>query len=196
MVAVESQASTSIIVEPVDPVEMKKIIDELGVLLLSGQDGPWPDSPAVRLASIQDERVIPWFAKAFATRDYGMKFAALNALAKFNQVEAFNVLKAGMDTKGGDVGNATTLELANQSADNIRHGAAIALSRSPYPGAMAFLISRRNDPYWVVRNTIVIVLGEMPRTEALPILEEMSRDQDSRVSNGAKHVLGLLTAKK
>lgn len=195
MIEVIAQASTSIQVEPPDSDEMGKIIDALGSSLLSDHNSEVSESASRRLASIQDERVIPWFARAFATRDYGSKFAALNALAKFNHVEAFNILKAGMDTRGEDIGSATTPELANQLAGNIRHGAAAALSQSPYPGAKAFLVSRRKDPSMAVRTTILHVLGKMSRDEALPILQEMSQDQDSRVSNEAKRYIALLAAK-
>lgn len=195
MIVTEVEVGTSIRIAPQDPDKMGKIIDALGTSMISDRDSEVSESATRRLAAIQDERVIPWFARAFASRDYGPKFSALSALAKFNHVEAFNILKAGMDTKGGDMDGATTPEVANQLADNIRHAAAVGLSRSPLPGAKAFLISRRKDTSMGVRITILHLLGQMPRDEALPILEEMSQDQDTRVSNEAKRYIALLTAK-
>ncbi len=180
---------TSVEVLPLDPAAMGAIIDALGSAVLGGRDERWPDSATNRLASIQDERVIPWFAKVFATRDYGRKFAPLAALAKFNHIDAFAVLKAGMEAKGADFENASDRD---QLASNIRHEAAVALSRSPYPAAKAFLLSRRHDSYYGVRLSILHVLGRMPAAEARPILEEMAHDTDARVSNEANRYLGLL----
>jgi hypothetical protein len=196
MIVTEVEAVTSIQIGSQDPDEMGKIIDSLGTSMISDRNSEVSESATRRLAAIQDERVIPWFARAFGLREYGLKFSALSVLAKFNQVEAFNVLKAGMDTKGVDLDGATNPELANQLADNIRHAAAVGLSRSPYPGAKAFLISQRKDTSMGVRITILHILGQMPREEALPILEEMSQDQDTRVGNEAKRYIALLTAKK
>lgn len=196
MIVTEVEVGTSIRIEPQDPDAMGKIIDALGTAMISDRDSEVAESATRRLAAIQDERVIPWFARAFASRDYGLKFAALSALATFNHADAFEVLKMGMEVKGPDLDRVTTPEGAKQLAANLRHGAAAALSRSPDPGAKAFLISRRSDSAMGVRITILHILGKMPPEEALPILQEMSQDPDWRVNKEAKRYIGLLTPKK
>jgi len=192
-VAVEVAATFAVV--PVDQAKLGELINAIGATLVAGRDDTWPDSPAMRLAAINDERVIPWYAKAFATRSYEKKFAALTGLAKFNHADAFSVLQQGMEAKAADFGDAAGPALLEGSANNIRGAAASALSQSPYPGARTFLLSRRDDAYVGVRFTILHVLGKMPSAEALPILEEMAQDKDWRVSQEAKRYIGLLRAK-
>src|SRR5690606_33185903 len=90
-----------------------------------------------------------------------------------------------------DVKN-TTKELANQSAANLRHSVAVALSKSPHPEAIPYLLSKRNDTSEGVRITIVHVLGNLKEEEAVPILTEMTLDKSEMVSKEAKRHLNRL----
>ena len=98
-----------------------------------------------------------------------------------------------METKGEDIGNTTDEEVANQLAENIRHAAAAALAKSPHPEAIPFLLSRRNETSEGVRITVIHVLGKMKPEEAIPILQEMVRDRNERVSKEAQRYLDLFS---
>ena len=192
---VPAQVSAKIEIVPQDKEKMGKIISALGEAMLGG-DTDKAESAAFRLSYIEDERVIPYFVKALEKRNYSQKFTALMALAKFNNDAAFQALKKGMDTQGKDMANTPNTEVANQLADNIRDAAAAALSRSPHPDAIPFLLTRRHDTAEGVRLTILHVLGKMKPAEAIPILQEMAGDKSQRVSDEAKRYLKLLSDPK
>lgn len=187
---IKSQASARVTVIPQDKKKMGELITDLGNRIYA-ESGVGSDSAIQLLSSIDDDRTIPYFAKALSTNNYGLRHQALSALAKFNNESAFQALKKGVMTKGEEIGNTSTLELANQLADNLRLAAANALSKSPYPEAIPFLLSRRNDSYYGVRVTILHVLGKMDPKEAIPLLKEMSHDPNKIVSDEAKRYLKL-----
>jgi hypothetical protein len=190
----QAQASATVEIVSQDREKMGEVIQDLGTTMLGGNYDK-AESAAYSLSYIQDERVIPYFIKALATNNYSLKFSALGALAKFNDEAAFQALKRGLETKGEDIGDTTTKEVANQLADNIRLTAAAALSRSPHPGAIPFLLSKRDDPLEGVRITILHVLGKMRPEEAIPVLQEMTQDKDKRVSDEAIRYLNLFSSK-
>ncbi len=189
---VPAQAEATIEVVPSDRARMGEVIEDLGTTMLTAR---WDKAEAAAdtLSYIQDERVIPYFGRALETNDYELKFKALGALAKFNDDGAFQTIKKGMETKGEDIGNTTNEKVANQLAENIRNAAAAALAKSPHPAAIPFLLSRRNDPSEGVRITVLHVLGKMKPEDAIPILQEMVRDRNERVSKEAKRYLDLLS---
>src|ERR1700738_4063540 len=187
----KAQARLEVI--PRDDNKMGEVIDSLGTALLE-QRYVEANGPAKSLGYIDDERAIPYWVKALRTNEYSMKFAALRALGQFNNDTAFEALKEGMATKGEDMGGAATKEGADQMAVNIRDAAAGSLSQSKHLGAISFLLSRRADKSEGVRLTILHTLGKMKPDEALPILREMTRDENPRVSNEAKRYVQLLEA--
>lgn len=192
---VQAQASTRIEIVPQDREKMGQLITALGDTML-GMQSDTAEPAALMLSYIQDERVVPCFVRALKTRSYEKKFTALRALARFRNEAAFQALKKGMETKAEDIGSATTWKVATQLAKNIRHTAAAALARCPHPGAIPFMLSKRNDPSEAVRITILHVLGKMKPEDAIPILQEMSHDNSKRVSEEAKRYLRLLSSKK
>ena len=139
------------------------------------------EEAAEALEYIQDERVIPYFIRASETNRYGLKFSALSALSKFDSESAFKALQNGLETEGED--------------NNIYHVAAGALARSPHPGAIPYLLSKRRHPYDGVRLTILHVVGKMNPEEAIPILMDMVHDESEIVSTEAKRYLELLSKK-
>jgi len=192
---VQVQAGAEIKVLPQDRKEMGRIIAQLGDTML----GKRPDEaePAARsLSYIHDERVIPYFVKAFETNEYNKKSTAIQALSKFNNEQAFQAIKKALDTKGADIGNATTAEVADQSARNIRHTAAAALARSPHPQSLPLLLSLRNNPSEAIRITVLHAVGKMKPEQAIPILQEMTQDESQLVSDEAKRYLGLHSSQK
>ena len=120
----------------------------------------------------------------------------MDALAKFKHDDALRGIKAGLVTQAADMrAHATTDALAGQLADNIRHSAAVALSRSPHPEAMKLLLSLWQDPYYAVRIDVLHALGKMKSAEALELLRKMSTDSNETVRNEALRYLKLRTEK-
>ncbi len=125
---------------PSDQKRLGELIEALGDRML-GRNSDTSDEATRSLGWIEDERTIPFFNKAVATDDYSLRFAALDALAKFRGSPCGGSRRA-WPTQASDMrAHATTDVLAGQLADNIRHSAAVALSRSPHPEAMKLLLS-------------------------------------------------------
>jgi hypothetical protein len=177
---VQTEASTKLRVVPLDEAKMGYIINHLGSAMFSEYSYESEEATDA-LDHIQDERVIPYFVRASETNYYGLKFSALHALSKFDSESAFMALQHGLETEGED--------------NNIYLAAAGALARSPHPGAIPYLLSKRQHPYEGVRMTILHVVGKMKPEEAIPILQEMAHDESERVSTEAKRYLELLSKK-
>ena len=192
---VESEARTPISVTLPDTEQMGRLIEDLGAKLLSKGNRHEAHGPVEVLGAIRDERVIPHWIKALQSDSYEMKFAALLALSGFNTDLALEGLKQGMKTTGKNIGRTATADLAEQSADSIRHSAAIGLSRSPHPDALPLLLTHRRDTSYAVRLDVVHALGnKMKAAEAAPLLEEMSNDANPMVSGEAKRYLQRMEA--
>jgi hypothetical protein len=191
--AVEVQAKFRVV--PQDHQKMEVLIDRLGSTML-GKNSEVSDEATRSLSNIEDDRVIPFFNKAMETKNYSLKFAALDALAKFKSDEALAGLKKGMTTQAADISNTTTEALAAQLASNIRHAAGCALSQSPHPDAKKLLLSMWEDPYNGVRIDVLHALGKMETPESLEMLQKMSHDHDKIVSDEALRYLKARTEKK
>jgi len=188
---VEVQAKLRVV--PQDHQKMGVLIDRLGSALFA-KNGIVSEEASRSLSYIEDDRVIPFFNKAMETKDYELKFAASNALAKFNSDAALAGLKKGMTTQAADfdfgAGPAPAL------ASNIRIGAAQALSRSPHPDAKRLLLSFWEDPDKGVRQEVVQALGKMNSPESLEMLTKMSHDPDKIAREEASRYLKARTGKK
>ncbi len=185
------EVNTPLKVVPTDKKRMGKLIKVLGDRMFDKNSDA--SGEATRsLAWIEDERVIPIFNKAMATADYSLRFAALNALAKFNSDDALQGIKVGLATQASDMrAGATTDAVAGQLADSIRHSAALALSRSQHPQATKLLLSLWQDPYYAVRIDVLPALGKMDSAESLELLRKMSTDANETVRNEAQRYLKL-----
>ena len=177
---VKTEASTKFRVVPLDEVKMGDIINRLGSAMFSKYTNE-SEEASDALDYIQDERVIPFFIRASETNRYVLKFSALSALSKFDSESAFMALQKGLETEG--------------EHNNIYHVAAGALARSPHPGAIPYLLSKRQHPYDGVRLTILHVVGKMKPDEAIPILMDMVHDESERIRAESKRYLELLSKK-
>jgi hypothetical protein len=192
---IQVEVATPLKVVPTDPKRMGDLIETLGKRMLNPKAGA-SDEASRSLAWIQDERVIPFFNQAVATDDYNLKFTALEALAKFKSDEALRGIKAGLATQASDLrAHATTDALAGQLADNIRHSAAVALSRSPNPEAAKLLLTLWQDPYYAVRLDVLHALGKMDSADSLELLRKMTSDNNAIVRNEALRYLKRGTEK-
>src|SRR5258708_24805782 len=188
------EVSARIRVTPQDKEKMGEIIDNLGAAMLDkDKNNPSPQDTIQSLSYITDERVIPYFVKA-CDGNANRKITAIRALAKFNNETAFRVLKEAMETKSEQITDAGSKGFEADLANNIRLDAAGALADSPHPGAIPFLLAHRNDEYYAVRLAILHVLGKMKPGDALPLLREMTHDDNKMVSDEAKRYLQLLCA--
>ncbi len=189
------EVKTPLKVVPTDQKRMGELIEALGDRML-GRNSDMSDEATRSLGWIEDERVIPFFNKAVATDNYSLRFAALDALAKFKSDDALRGIKAGLATQASDMrAHATTNALAGQLADNIRHSAAVALSRSPHPDATKLLLSLWQDPYYAVRIDVLHALGKVDSAESLELLRKMSTDANEVLRNEALRYLKLRTEK-
>lgn len=189
-VDVEVQATLRVVTQ--DYQKMGVFIDRLGTAML-GKNSDASEEATRSLSYIEDDRAIPFFNRAIETKDYDLKFTALRALAKFNSDDAIAGLKTGMTTQAADIGNTTTESVAAQSAANIRHADACALSQSPHPDAKNLLLSMWEDPYYGVRVTVLHALGKMDTPESLDMLKKMTNDTNTMVRDEALRYLTLRT---
>ncbi|MDE0297779.1 MAG: HEAT repeat domain-containing protein [Candidatus Poribacteria bacterium] len=177
---VKTEATTKFRIVPLDEAKMGDIINRLGSAMFSKYTNE-SEEASDALDYIKDERVIPYLIRASETNRYVLKFSALSALSKFDSESAFKALQKGLEKEGED--------------NNIYHVAAGALARSPHPGAVPYLLSKRQHPYEGVRLTILHAVGKMKPNEAIPILREMIHDEYAIIRTEAKRYLKLISKK-
>lgn len=181
--------------DPLDAADLEARIRELGGRMLSNNSQESED--AVRaLSLIDDLRVIPWYRKAMETDSYSLKFAAIDRLARVNSDDALAGLRFAAATRGGDIGNRSSIELGEQLANNIRTSAAQALARSPHPDAKKALLSMWQDPYHGVRISVLHELGKMDTPDSQELLRKLAGDRDPTVAQEAQRYLQLRTERK
>lgn len=173
--------------DPVPPEELGRLIESLGTAMLS--EDSKSNAARQELSLIDDPRVIPWYIKAVRTPRYDLKFAALDRLSRFESDEALEGLRIGMATQSKDIGNCSSEEVAKSAAANIRHSAAIALSRSPHPQSKSLLFSMADDPSYAVRITVLHTASQTNTESAREQVKRMTGDSDSRVRDEARRLL-------
>lgn len=194
---IQARATAEIEVVPLNNKQMGALIDQLAKEMLNAKDDP-AAAAAKKLQNIQDERVIPHFIKVLKNHNYYyIKSISLRALSKFDNDDAFEALKYGLTVTGKDfIARATTMEVADSVAKNIKITAIHAISNSPHPEAINFLLSKRNDEMFEIRLTVVHALGRMRADRAVPILEEMQDDSNETIRNEVKRYLENFTSEE
>jgi hypothetical protein len=186
---VDVSAQTLLTVTASDPARLGNLIDDLGRKILSEQDQVATDARKA-LASIHDERVLPWLLKSLELKTYGAKFYALTSLANYEAPAAVEGLKAALNLKGADLPTCcTTAQLAESSAKNLRVAAGHSLARNKNPDARKFLLEQRRASDDEVRLTVVHMLGREKSEESTSILEEMAADRSQLVRGEAERYL-------
>ena len=186
-----TDARTILEVQPPDHERMERLVQELGETMLRAEGNKPGDEAVVSLAWIDDSRVVPYFRRALDIRVYALKFVAVHAVAKFATDEALEVLKTAMRTTVSDFDYASGEQQPGLAA-NIRTAAARALTRCRHPRAREELIAQRHNEMEGVRIAVVHAVARMPPAEAVPLLQEMTRDQSEHVSGEAKRYLAVL----
>lgn len=181
---IPSLAHCSIEIVPHNAQKMGAVIDNIGNAFLARN---WEAQIAIR--HIDDERVLKYLFRALDIKAYDMKYAALASLAKFRTDSALSGISRALGTTGNDIANTTTRELAEQSAEQIRHSAAVALSKSPHPSAGRVLLTLRHDHNKSIRNTVIKFASTLEPEVAVPILKSMAKDADESIRNEALRYL-------
>jgi hypothetical protein len=186
---VDVSARTLLTVTASDPKRLGNLIDDLGRRILSEHDQVATDARKA-LASIQDERVLPWLLKSLELKTYGAKFYALSSLANYEAPAAVEGLKSALNLKGADLPNCcTTAQLADSLAKNLRVAAVHSLARNKNPDARKFLLEQRRGADDELRLTVVHMLGREKSEESASILKEMAADASKLVRSEAGRYL-------
>ena len=181
---IDVSATTTVSIIANDPVNLGKIIAKLGDTML-GDNYEQAERAEKVLIAMHDDRVVPYFVRR-ADQTYPSNCqAACRALGHYNDDRALETLNKIMKTTASDIDYATTRELAESSADNLRHSAIHAIRESPHPKAIPLLWTFANDPYHEVRLTILLKAAELHTPEAHSVIKKMTTDDNERVRNQA-----------
>jgi RNA polymerase sigma factor (sigma-70 family) len=191
--AIAVMARATITVVPADPARLGKIIVSLGDKMLDRGNSDEAEPAQKMLAAIHDERVVPYFAALAEKPHSSPRFAACAPLGRYRTDPAFEALKKLAATTGADIrASATTLELAESSADGVRHSAAAAIADSPHPKALPFLWTLADDRYYGVRLTVLHKAAETRTPEARSVIQKMTSDANETVRDEALRYLKKL----
>jgi HEAT repeats len=183
---VEVATATTITIVPQDKAKLGKIIAELGEQMVDRKSDK-AERAEQMMAAIQDERVIPWYVKLAEMPHSSPRLAACTPLGRFNNDMALAALQRLTKTTGADIrASATTLQLAESSADGVRHSAIHAIANSPHPKAIPLLWTCANDRNYAVRLTILHKASELKTAEARAIIEKMTMDENKDVRDEAQ----------
>lgn len=143
----------------------------------------------VEIASIHDERAIPYLAQLAESRDYSTRITALDALGKYETDEALAILEKNLAVTGRDVGNCKTEQVAESLANNIQAVAAHGLRESNSSKAHGILLAHIHDALPEIRLTAVHLLGSMKTDDAASLLHQMTNDPNDSVRGEANRYL-------
>lgn len=155
-----------------------RLIEELGAKTMECGWRPLEQSQAVasamRLADLDDERIVPYFVRALGKcKEGSIRSAALRVFEKFQTDAAFEGLRA-----------------ASADADeDLRTLAALELSKSKHPKARRHLLSLRRDPFYGVRLMVLNALESWDTQEARRLIWEMTNDEHPQVKAEALRFL-------
>lgn len=153
------------------PAELGAVIDRLGATMLAANDETG-GSLAEALASINDARVVPYFAKAIALADWNRQFPAIRALAAYPTPESLAALQRALAIPG-----------------NGRIAAAQSIAAHKSAAGMAILWALRADKDPSFRLEVLHALARLDPPDVVAKLSEMARDPSSMVSGEAKRYL-------
>jgi HEAT repeat protein len=141
---------------------------------------PRASESAKALASINDVRVISYFAEAlrkFRDSEFGLdhfnesyiKDRAIGALALYDDDRAIEALQSAMNSPTED----TRLEVATAFGD------------SPHRSAVKLLLRMKEDSYWLVRLRVAQRLATVNTMESRAVLHKLLKDENEDVRKAA-----------
>ena len=184
-VAVEA----AIEVGPDEPAAIARVLGALGDRAIGNTDDA---SEAMRqLATMHDVRAIPQWLRVMAIAEYEHRFAAVEALADYDDATALSAIISVAGTKPDDLPaeGYTTEALRAESAAQLRVAAAQCLARSRNPRAWPALLAMRADAHYAVRLTVAQRAAEQGDAEALPILRAFASDPNPTIAAEARRLL-------
>jgi hypothetical protein len=177
-------------VVPSEENKMGEVINSLGSVMLDSGD-PKAVNATTALASIQDKRVITYFAEAlrkfgevgfasgFASgrsSEYSIVSGAITALGTYDDDRAIEALQAAMKS----------------SSQDTRLSVATALGGSPHKSAVKLLLQMQDDSYWFVRLRVAQGLKNVKTRDARDTLQKLLKDENEEVRKAAKETLNEL----
>lgn len=177
------ELDTVITVVPADENKMGGVINAFGSVMLDAGDPTAVDS-ATALASMDDKRVISYFAEALARfgnsgfafgrdAEYAINSRAITALARYDDDQAIEALRAAMKS----------------TSDDVRLLVATALGDSPHRSAITLLMKMQADSYYFVRLRVAQGLKKVKTKEALATLQKLLKDESKDVRQAAQESL-------
>jgi len=167
---------------PADENKMGAVINSLGSIILD-INNPLADDSALALASIQDKRVISYFAEAvrnFTGVEYcdfmkqrAIGSRAIAVLGMYDDDRAIQELEAVM----------------NSTCERVRLDVATAFGDSPHKSAIKLLLKMQDDKYWFVRLRVAQGLKKIKSKESLAALRMLLKDDNEDVRKAAQESL-------
>lgn len=181
--SMEADVNAQFTVVSADDNKMGAVINALGSVMLDSSN-PSADDSAMALASIQDKRVISYFAEAARkwsncdvddpfSRENGLRSGAIAILGTYDDDRSIQALQAVMDS----------------SCDSTRLDVATAFGDSPHKAAIKLLLKMQDDSYWFVRLRVAQGLKDVNSKEALAALNKLLKDENEDVRKAAKESL-------
>ena len=178
--SVPADVDAEFTVVPADENKMGGVINAFGSVMLDASDRAAVDS-ATALASMEDKRVISYFADAlgrFGNSQFGMgrdaeyiiSSISITSLAKYDDDHAIAALRAAQKS----------------TSDDVRLLVATALGNSPHRSALKLLMKMQNDSYYFVRLRVAQGLKEVKTKEALATLQKLLKDESKDVREAAQ----------
>lgn len=178
-----ADVSAEFVVVPADENKMGGVITSLGSVMLDSSD-PRADESAQALASIQDKRVISYFAEALR------KFA--NVGDDFAQIDERNIRSrsaAVLAEYDDDRAIEALQSVMNRPNQDLRLSVATAFGESPHKSAIGLLLKMQDDEYWFVRLRVAQGLGKVKTIEARAVLQKLLKDEHEDVRKAAAESL-------
>lgn len=154
-------------------------------------DGEAQDA-AFRLRWISDERVIPYFKQMTKSQNADDRVIAMAALAKFNNDEALDCLKEGLEI--AELPDSVSRQRDNLALGDLHYAAFWGLIHSAHPGAIPYLMGRRKDLGSDMRLYLMDAVKKLPAKEAVPMLQQMQDDPYAWVAEHSTEYLSEIAA--
>jgi hypothetical protein len=165
-------------VRPATRAQLGRVIARLGSKMLAANDEEG-GAIANALATIHDARVVPYFVKAVAKKDWSRQFPAIVALGAYPTAASLAALTRALKLPG-----------------NGRIAAAQAIAQHRTPAGLKVLWALRTDKDASMRLEVLHALAELDPPDVVAKLTEMSRDRSAMVRGEAKRYLAERAKKR
>ena len=181
-----ADVNAEFVVVPFEKNRMGEVISSLGSVMLDSSD-PRAAESAQALASIEDDRVISYFAEALG------KFSdSKSCCYNFNEDVIRSRSIAALGTYDDDRAIEPLQTAMNSSNEWTRQRVATAFGHSPHKSAFRLLLRMQDDSYWFVRHTVALRLATVKTIESRTVLHKLLQDENEEVRKASKESLNKL----